>query len=217
MSRRKKQIDLTKPYGSYSQSGWDKLTEKEKTSYIKSQTKKRATNVARAYGTIRISPTVVAGYRAGRYSADTLMKNIEKNNPKELLDQIQTAPGYTWQDLLKEELRNGDFESMISLTRTNSFYTGDYTAAKGIAASYKGSMNDAFHKLDKDDPSKQELLIEFGREINFMEWEYSSATKSLTIIQDGFLWEVHFRPGWQQGEYGIGADVLVVTKQRIAG
>lgn len=210
MSRKR---DLNKAYGSWSQSGWDALTEDQKKQYIKEQTFKRATNRAKAYGTIKISPTVVAGYKSGRYGIDTLLNNIEKNNPKAQLDSISVSEYGTWKGKLRDELQSGDFDSMIRLTRANSFYLSEDSA--GLATSYKGAMNTALDKVDKNDPNKKALLEAFGRSINFMDWNYSEDNQNLYTIINGVRWEVQFNEGWKQGEYGINSTVLSVKQTKV--
>lgn len=167
---------------------------------------KRMKAQGRAYGSLTISPTIVKGYETGRYSIDTLLNNIAKYN------KVEDIYAEDWRTRLSRAIEQGGIEGLKNLSKFRNFW-GEYAPEQ----SYKGSMNDALARVDGDVyTQKGELYKTFGKNLNFMEWDYDQEQKHLYKIKDGVRWDVSFVAGRQTGDYHAPSSVLVVNKTKVA-
>lgn len=167
---------------------------------------KRMRAQGRAYGSLTISPTIVKGYESGRYSMDTLLNNIAKYN------KVENIYAEDWRLRLSREIERNGIEGLKNLSKFRNFW-GEYAPEQ----SYKGSMNDALAKVDGGVfTEKGNLYKTFGKNLNFMDWDYDQEQKHLYKIVNGTRWEVSFVDGRKTGDYGAPSSVLVVNRVKVA-
>lgn len=161
----------------------------------------------RAYGSLNISSSVVKGYEQGRYSVDTLLNNIEKNNNVSKI----FSEGGNWKKMLKATLQEGGIEGLTNKSLMRTFW-GEYAPEP----SYKGSLNRALSQIDASQfEEKNELYKIFGKNLNFMEWEYDSTTKSVFKVHNGIRYDISFMLGRKTGDYNAPSKVLKIERSVI--
>lgn len=166
---------------------------------------KRRKAQQRAYGSLNISSSVVKGYEQGRYSVDTLLNNIEKNN------NVEGIYAEDWREMIKSALEEGGVTGLKNKSLMRNFW-GEYAPEP----SYKGALNEAFSKIDASQfETKNELYQIFGKNLNFMEWEYDVSTKSVFKIIDGVRFDISFIAGRKTGDYGSPSSILKIERTKV--